>query len=29
MASAEFGKFIRAETVKWARVVEEAGIRPE
>lgn len=29
MSSAEFGKFIRAETVKWARVVKEAGIRAE
>ncbi|MBI4206123.1 MAG: tripartite tricarboxylate transporter substrate binding protein [Betaproteobacteria bacterium] len=29
MTSAEFGKFIRAETVKWARVVQEAGIRAE
>ncbi len=29
MAPAEFGKFIAAETVKWARVVKEAGIRAE
>jgi len=29
MTSAEFGKFIQAETVKWARVVTEAGIRAE
>ena len=29
MSSAEFGKFIRADTVKWARVVKEAGIRAE
>jgi tripartite-type tricarboxylate transporter receptor subunit TctC len=29
MTAAEFGKFIQAETVKWARVVKEAGIRAE
>jgi tripartite-type tricarboxylate transporter receptor subunit TctC len=29
MASAEFGGFVVAETVKWARVVKEAGIRSE
>ena len=29
MAPAEFGKFVVAETVKWARVVKEAGIRAE
>jgi tripartite-type tricarboxylate transporter receptor subunit TctC len=25
----QFGDFIRAETVKWARVAQQAGIRPE
>ena len=25
----EFGRFIQAETAKWARVVKEAGIRAE
>ncbi len=25
----EFGRFIAAETVKWAKVVKEAGIKPE
>ena len=29
MSPAEFGKFIKAETVKWARVVQEAGIKAE
>ena len=29
MAPVEFGKFIAAETAKWARVVKEAGIRAE
>ena len=29
MAGAEFGKFIAAETAKWARVVKEAGISAE
>jgi tripartite-type tricarboxylate transporter receptor subunit TctC len=29
MAPAEFGKFIAAETVKWARVVKSANIRAE
>jgi tripartite-type tricarboxylate transporter receptor subunit TctC len=29
MAPAEFGGFVVAETVKWARVVKEAGIRAE
>ncbi|MFN7086487.1 MAG: tripartite tricarboxylate transporter substrate binding protein [Burkholderiales bacterium] len=29
MSSAEFGKFIRAETTKWAKVVKEAGIKAE
>ncbi len=29
MAPAEFGKFVVAETAKWARVVKEAGIRAE
>ncbi|TSA40913.1 MAG: tripartite tricarboxylate transporter substrate binding protein, partial [Betaproteobacteria bacterium] len=29
MAPAEFGKFIAAETVKWARVVKDAHIRAE
>jgi tripartite-type tricarboxylate transporter receptor subunit TctC len=28
-SAAEFGKFVAAETVKWARVVKEAGIRAE
>ena len=26
---AEFSAFIRAETVKWAKVVQAAGIKPE
>ena len=25
----EFGRFMRAETVKWAKVVKAAGIKPE
>ena len=25
----EFGQFVRAETIKWARVLKEAGIQPE
>ncbi|MGZ9014461.1 MAG: tripartite tricarboxylate transporter substrate binding protein [Burkholderiales bacterium] len=29
MGSAEFGKFIWAETAKWGKVVREAGIQPE
>ena len=29
MSPDEFGRFIQAETVKWARVVKEAGIRAE
>jgi tripartite-type tricarboxylate transporter receptor subunit TctC len=29
MTSAEFGKFIRSETAKWAKVVKEAGIKAE
>jgi tripartite-type tricarboxylate transporter receptor subunit TctC len=29
MSPAEFGTFIAAETVKWARVVKEAGIKAE
>ncbi len=29
MSPEEFGRFIAAETDKWARVVKEAGIRPE
>jgi tripartite-type tricarboxylate transporter receptor subunit TctC len=29
MDSAEFGRFIESETVKWARVVKQAGIRGE
>ena len=29
MSTAELGKFIADETVKWARVVKEAGITPE
>ncbi len=29
MSTAEFGKFIRTETVKWAKVVKEAGIKAE
>ena len=29
MGSEEFGRFIAAETAKWARVVKEAGIKPE
>ena len=29
MTPVEFGKFIAAETVKWARVVKQAGIRAE
>jgi tripartite-type tricarboxylate transporter receptor subunit TctC len=29
MSPAEFGAFIAAETVKWARVVKEANIRAE
>jgi tripartite-type tricarboxylate transporter receptor subunit TctC len=29
MGSAEFARFITAETVKWARVVKEAAIRAE
>ncbi|MBI4194587.1 MAG: tripartite tricarboxylate transporter substrate binding protein [Betaproteobacteria bacterium] len=29
MRPAEFGGFIRAETAKWAKVVEQAGIRAE
>ena len=29
MTSAEFGKSIQAETVKWAQVVTEAAIRAE
>ncbi|MBX9812524.1 MAG: tripartite tricarboxylate transporter substrate binding protein [Burkholderiales bacterium] len=29
MTSAEFGKFIRAETAKWAKVVKEADIKAE
>ena len=29
MTSAEFGKFIAAETEKWAKVITFAGIKPE
>ncbi len=29
MSSAEFSKFIRTETAKWAKVVKEAGIKAE
>jgi len=29
MTSAEFGKFIVAETEKWAKVVRAANIKPE
>ena len=29
MTPVEFGKFIAAETEKWAKVVKFAGIRPE
>ncbi|MDP2240123.1 MAG: tripartite tricarboxylate transporter substrate binding protein [Burkholderiales bacterium] len=29
MSSAEFAKFIRTETAKWAKVVKEAGIKAE
>jgi tripartite-type tricarboxylate transporter receptor subunit TctC len=29
MSSEEFGRFIADETVKWAKVVKEAGIKPE
>ncbi|HET7765096.1 MAG TPA: tripartite tricarboxylate transporter substrate binding protein [Burkholderiales bacterium] len=29
MSSDDFGKFIVAETAKWAKVVKEAGIKPE
>ncbi len=29
MTSEEFGRFIAQETAKWARVVKDAGIRPE
>jgi len=29
MTSEEFGRFIAAETAKWAKVVKEAGIKPE
>ena len=29
MSSAEFSKFIRTETTKWAKVVKEAGIKAE
>jgi tripartite-type tricarboxylate transporter receptor subunit TctC len=29
MSSADFGKFIKSETVKWAKVVKEAGIKAE
>ena len=29
MTPEEFGRFIAAETTKWAKVVKEAGIRPE
>jgi tripartite-type tricarboxylate transporter receptor subunit TctC len=27
--SADYGKFIKAETVKWSKVVREAGIKAE
>ena len=29
MSPAEFGRFIRAETAKWAKVVQQAGIKAE
>jgi tripartite-type tricarboxylate transporter receptor subunit TctC len=29
MSPDEFGRFIATETVKWARVVKDAGIRAE
>jgi tripartite-type tricarboxylate transporter receptor subunit TctC len=29
MSSDDFGKFIVSETAKWAKVVKEAGIKPE
>jgi tripartite-type tricarboxylate transporter receptor subunit TctC len=29
MTPAEFGKFIAAETEKWAKVIKAANIKPE
>jgi tripartite-type tricarboxylate transporter receptor subunit TctC len=29
VSQAEFGKFVAAETAKWARVVKQAGIKPQ
>ena len=29
MSPEEFGRFIASETVKWAKVVKESGIKPE
>jgi tripartite-type tricarboxylate transporter receptor subunit TctC len=29
MTPAEFGKFIAAETEKWAKVIEAANIKPQ
>jgi tripartite-type tricarboxylate transporter receptor subunit TctC len=29
MSTAEFAKFIAAETAKWGKVVRDAGIKPE
>jgi hypothetical protein len=29
MSPDEFGRFIAAETAKWARVVKETGITPD
>jgi tripartite-type tricarboxylate transporter receptor subunit TctC len=29
MSSAEYGKFIAAETAKWGRVVKDAGLKPQ
>ena len=29
LTSAEFGKFIAAETDKWTKVIKSAGIKPD
>jgi tripartite-type tricarboxylate transporter receptor subunit TctC len=29
MSQAEFGRYIEQETVKWARVIKEAGIKAQ
>jgi len=29
MSSAEFAKFIEAETAKWGRVIKESNIKPQ